>query len=393
LSHDSENDGEMESPNKEHLPCCTTKDEGATHEDKTVMHVKNTQVLEAPAQEEKVSYPPLQDFDDCLLYDLEKEEEMGELLNVFNPPCYDTDTDIVNIHEFIHVGRRRWDAVGYDVDPIYDIESHLQVLPLQLSQQVTHDQWQQGDEIFTDAPQTPKVDQVPYLIDDFWSYLEGFDEYPFEHLDSLHEYDYQPPLCSGLDRSKDLLCLKEDPCDDFPQPPPITLPCCVSRGVVGKYVFDFEFPLGQTLESKGWLNITSLSLSYQFFNFPLRICQSSDTSLSIPSQTSKCENVLGSQCADLLSQCSEPWAFHDPFRRWIECFPQRWTWQDFIPPTRLHELDFMISDDMIYALTHVIFVLDLSLFWFMMKHKGRYCGTLLDWLHWLFDYTQHPANR
>jgi hypothetical protein len=69
------------------------------------------------------------------------------------------------------------------------------------------------------------------------------------------------------------------------------------------------------------------------------------------------------------------------------------TWQDFIPPTRLHELELEISDDMIYVLTHVIFVLDLSLFWFMMKHKGRYWGTLLDWLHWSFDYIEHPANR
>jgi hypothetical protein len=55
-----------------------------------------------------------------------------------SPACYDTDSDIVdNIDEFIHVGRRRWDIVGYDVDPIYDIESHFQVLPLQLSQQIT----------------------------------------------------------------------------------------------------------------------------------------------------------------------------------------------------------------------------------------------------------------
>jgi hypothetical protein len=133
LFHDSESDGEMESPNEEHFPCCTTKEERATHEDKTVMHVKDTQVLKSPAQEEKVSYPPLQDSGNCLLYDLGKEEEMGELLNDFNPPCYDTDTDIVDFDEFIHVGRRRWDAVGYDMDPIYDIRSHLQVLTLQLS--------------------------------------------------------------------------------------------------------------------------------------------------------------------------------------------------------------------------------------------------------------------
>jgi hypothetical protein len=67
---------------------------------------------------------------------------------------------------------------------------------------------------------------------------------------------------------------------------------------------------------------------------------------------------------------------------------------DFIPPTRLHELDSDFSDDMMYILTHDIFVLDLSLFWFMMKHKGRYRGTLLDWLHWLFDYTNiQPAGK
>jgi hypothetical protein len=290
------------------------------------------QDLVSPARQkdDEVSFFPFQDFDDTLFHDLENEGEM--------------------------------EAVGYDMDPIYDIESHFQVFPLELSQQITLDQWQQGNEFFTHILQTPKDDLVPCFHDDFQSYLEGFDDYPFEHLDSFHENDYQPPPCSGLDKSNDLLGLKEDPCDDFPQPPLINSPCYVSIGVVGKYVFDFEFPLGQTLESKGWLNITSLSLSYQFFNFSLRIFQSSDTSLSIPSKALKCENVPSSQCADLLSQCYEPWDFHDPFRRWIECFPQRWTWQYFIPPTCLHELDFMISDDIIYALTHVIFVLDFSLF-------------------------------
>jgi hypothetical protein len=391
---DSENEGEMKALNEMDIPCCTIEDKEAIHEDETITHAENAKVLEAPAREETVSCPPPLVFDDALLYDEGNEEEENEFSNVSNPACYDTDSDIVdNIDEFIHVGRRRWDIVGYDLDPIYDTESHFQVLPLQLSQQITFDQWQQGDEIFTRTFQKTKDDLVPCFPDDFQSYLEIFDEYPSEHLDSLHEDDYQPPLCSGLNTSKDLLCLKEDPCDDSPQPLPITILCCVARVVVGKYVFDFEFPLGQTLESKGWLNITSLSVSSQFFNYPLRICQSSNTSLSIPSQTSQYENVLGSQCADLLSQCSEPWTFLDPFLKWIEYFPQRWTWQDFIPPTRLHELDFEISDDMIYILTHDIFVLDLSLFWFMMKHKGRYRGTLLDWLHWSFDYIEHPANR
>jgi hypothetical protein len=269
LFHDSESDGEMESPNEEHLPCCTIKDEGATHEDKTVMHVKDTQVLEAPAQEEKVSYPPLQDFDDCLLYDLGKEEEMGELLNVLNPPCYDTDTDIVDIDEFIHVGRRKWDIVGYDMDPIYDIENHSPSVAYTIITTITFDLWQQGDDIFTDAPQAPKVDLVPYLPDDFRSYLEAFDEYSSEHLDLSYEDDYQPPLCSDFDRSKDIVCLKKDSHDLFLQPPIITLPCCFIKGVVGKYIFYIEFPLKQTLESKGWLKTTSSSLSYPVFQLSL----------------------------------------------------------------------------------------------------------------------------
>jgi hypothetical protein len=51
-------------------------------------------------------------------------------MNVLNPPCYDTDTDIVDIDEFIHVGRRKWDVIGFGMDPIYDIENHSQLLPL-----------------------------------------------------------------------------------------------------------------------------------------------------------------------------------------------------------------------------------------------------------------------
>jgi hypothetical protein len=143
---------------------------------------------------------------------------------------------------------------------------------------------------------------------------------------------------------------------------------------------------------QGMVENYEFRLSSQCFNLPLRACQSSDKSLSIPSGAPECENVPGRQFTNPQSQCSEPWTFHDPFQRWIECFPQIWNWQDFIPPTRLHELDFEIFDDMIYTLTHDIFVLDLSLFWFMMKHKDRYRGTLLDSRHWLFDYIEHPTN-
>jgi hypothetical protein len=53
------------------------------------------------------------------------------------------------------------------MDPIYDIKSHFQVFPLELSQQITLDQWKQGNEIFTRILQTPKDDLIPSFRDDF----------------------------------------------------------------------------------------------------------------------------------------------------------------------------------------------------------------------------------
>ena len=86
-----------------------------------------------------------------------------------------------------------------------------------LSHEVTNklDIWQQGNDIITDTFQTPRVDLVPYSPDDFRSYLEDFDEYSSDHLDSFHEEDYQPPLWSDLDRSKDIVFPKKDSCDNL----------------------------------------------------------------------------------------------------------------------------------------------------------------------------------
>ena len=56
-----------------------------------------------------------------------------------NPPCYDKVDDYVdNIDEFIHAIKRKWDVIGYDGDPIYDIVDHFQKLHLQLSYEVTN---------------------------------------------------------------------------------------------------------------------------------------------------------------------------------------------------------------------------------------------------------------
>jgi hypothetical protein len=205
---DSENEGEKKALNKVDGLCCAIKDKEAFHEDETMTHVENIEVLKVPAQQEIVSYPPLLVFDNA--FPCDEEEEEDEFSNVSNPACYDIDSDTIdNIDEFIHVGRRRWDIVGYDLDPFYDSESHFQLLPLQLSQQITSNQWQQGDEIFTRTFQKTKDDLVPYSPDYFQSYFEIFDEYPSEHLDSFHEDDCQPPLCSNFDTRKDIVCLKK----------------------------------------------------------------------------------------------------------------------------------------------------------------------------------------
>jgi hypothetical protein len=374
---------EMKVLDKVEVPCCALEDKEAVHEDEETTHAENTQDLEIPAQEETVSYPPLINFDDALPCDEKEEEDESS-----NPACYDTDTDIADFDEFIHVGRRRWDVVGYDLDPIYDTESHLQLLPLQLSQQITYDQWQQGDEVFTCSFQNTKDDLVPCFSDDFQSYLEMFDEY-VEHLNPFYEDDCRPPLCSDFDTSKDIVCLRKVAHDFSPQPPIITLPCFSIQGVVGKYLFCVEFPFGQTLDFKGWLGGAFVD---HFFNLLLMICQPCTKLLSILSL--ECEDVLGNQSTGPLSPFSEPCTFHDPFLDRIEYFSRRWTWQYVVPPTRLHELDIGTFDDMMYILTPDIFVLDVSLFWFMMKHKGRYQGALLDWLHWLFDYTNmQPTGK
>jgi hypothetical protein len=381
LFYDSENEGRTKPLDEPDPPCLKTEDvEGDLSSDNDI------QILEALSQEglSEVHCSPFQVLNGSVPYDTKSEK----VLDVLTPPCYDTDTDIADFDEFIHVGRRRWDIVGYDADPIYDIENHLQLLPLQLSQQLTYDQWQQRDEAFTCDFQNTRDDLVHCFSDDFQSYLEMFDEYA-EHLNPFYEDDYRPPLCSDRATSKDIVCSKEVPHDLSSQPPVISLPGFSIQGVIGKYLFRVEFPPGQTLDFKGWLGN---SIVDHFFNLLLMIRQPSTKLLSILSL--ECEEVLGNQSTGPLSPFSEPCTFYDPFLDRIECFSQRWTWRDFIPPTRLHELDSDFSDDMMYILTHDMFVLDVSLFWFMMKHKGRYQGALLDWLHWLFDYSNmQPAGK
>jgi hypothetical protein len=74
LFHDSESEEEMEALDEVDVPYCAIKDKEAIHDDEAITHAENTKAIEAPAQEETVSYPPPLVFDDALPCD-EKEEE------------------------------------------------------------------------------------------------------------------------------------------------------------------------------------------------------------------------------------------------------------------------------------------------------------------------------
>jgi hypothetical protein len=83
------------------------------------------------------------------------------------------------------------------------------LFPSQLSYEIATDSdiWQQGDDIITDIFQTPKDDLMQCSHNDFWSYLEEFDEYSLEHLDIFYEEEFQPPLCSDFDKGEDMVFL------------------------------------------------------------------------------------------------------------------------------------------------------------------------------------------
>jgi len=194
--------------------------------------------------------------------------------------------------------------------------------------------------MITNLFQTPKDGLVICSSNDFWSYLEDFDEYSFEQLDLFHEEDYQPPLCSDIDKGEDIAFPKNDPYDNVSQLPLTILSRHITKGVVGKHVLCLKFSLKQSLllDFKGRLNTSRRSLLSQFFSLPLRNCQSSLRFLLVPYQTSDCEDIQSSQPPESLSQSIEPLIFHDIFFRWIEHFPKGVNWHDFISPSRLHEL-------------------------------------------------------
>jgi hypothetical protein len=84
-------------------------------------------------------------------------------LVALNPSCYDKGSDMVdNIDDFIHVGRCKWDAIGSNEDPIYDMEGYLRMFPLQQSYDVPNNfyVWKQDYDIITEVFQAPKDDPM-----------------------------------------------------------------------------------------------------------------------------------------------------------------------------------------------------------------------------------------
>jgi hypothetical protein len=252
LFYDSENEEGVEPLDELDPLCLKTEDVEADPPPNDAI-----QILEARAQEglSEVNCSPFQFFSGSLPYDTESRE----VLDILTPPCYDIDTNIANFEDFIHVGRRRWDAFSYDTDPIYDIKGHLRTFPFQLPRQITFDQWQQGDEVFTHTFQRIKDDPVPYFPDDFWSYLEDFDDCSSEHLDLLCEDDCQSPIFSDFDTSENIVCLRKVSYGFSLQPHVVTLPCLSIIGFLGRYIFNVEFPFRKTLNSNGWLGTVCFS--------------------------------------------------------------------------------------------------------------------------------------
>jgi hypothetical protein len=59
---DSKEEEETEASKEVEVPCYEIEDEEAVHEDEETTHVENIEILEVPAQEETISYPPILNF-------------------------------------------------------------------------------------------------------------------------------------------------------------------------------------------------------------------------------------------------------------------------------------------------------------------------------------------
>jgi hypothetical protein len=184
---------------------------------------------------------------------LESKEVSEDPLDILSPSYYDKGDDFVdNIDEFIQIGKHKWVVIGYDGRVISKSCLHNYHMRLLLVLTFGNKEmiWLQM------ISKHPRGDLALCSHDDFRSYLEDFDEYSSKHLNLVHEEDYQPPLCSDIDKGEDIACPEKDPCDKVFQLPSTTLSRYVTKGVVGKHVLGLKFSPGQSLllEFKGRLN-------------------------------------------------------------------------------------------------------------------------------------------
>jgi hypothetical protein len=76
-----------------------------------------------------------------------------------------------------------------------------------------------------------------------------------------------------------------------------------------------------------------------------------------------------------------------PVQGWIDQACEDSSFHDFVPPSHLHELNSMIECGVVFLSGHDHFLLDLSLIWLIIKHKGRHFDKILGWICWLYDFT------
>jgi hypothetical protein len=77
-----------------------------------------------------------------LFHDSENEEVLEAPLDALDPSCYNRGDDVIeNIDDFIHVGRCKWDVIGFVFykDPIYDIKGHFRLFPLEQTCVIVND--------------------------------------------------------------------------------------------------------------------------------------------------------------------------------------------------------------------------------------------------------------
>jgi hypothetical protein len=133
-----------------------------------------------------VSYTPFQIFDIASFHDSRNQEVLEEPLDALYPSCYNRGDDVIeNIDEFIHVERHKWNVICSirNGDPIYDIEGHFQLFPLEQPCMIDNDLniWKHEDDMITYLFRSPKDELLNHSHDDPWSYPRGFETYSFGH--------------------------------------------------------------------------------------------------------------------------------------------------------------------------------------------------------------------